>query len=98
MPSPYAVLGVPTDADDAAIRSRYVELIREFSPENAPERFAAIRVAFEAIQTVDLRAKRRIIDMPEDDTLEQLAEELAVGLTRRRVGLNELVRGLPVTK
>jgi len=96
MPSPYAVLGVGPDADDAAIRSRYLELIREFSPENAPVRFARIRAAFEKIQTVELRADRLVLEIVADDTPEELAEELAVGLPRRRLGLHELVRGLPV--
>ena len=95
MPSPFVVLGVPADADDAAIRGRYLELIREFSPENAPERFAAIRAAFEKIQTVESRADRRILTIVADDTVEELAAELAVGLPRRRLGLDELLRNLP---
>jgi len=94
MPSAYAVLGVPTDADDAAIRARYLQLIREFSPENAPEAFARIRAAFETIATVAARADRRVLNLRPDDTLEELIAELSVGLPRRRVGLDDLIRGL----
>jgi hypothetical protein len=31
MTDPYAELGLPADADDAAIRRRYLELVKQFS-------------------------------------------------------------------
>ena len=41
MTDPYAVLGLPADSDDETIRRRYLELVRQFSPEHHPEKFAA---------------------------------------------------------
>ncbi len=38
----YETLGLPNDADEAQIRTRYLELVREFPPDRAPERFAEI--------------------------------------------------------
>src|SRR6266478_5994622 len=46
MTDPFLVLELPPDADDAAIRARYLELVRRRPPEQAPERFAAVRIDF----------------------------------------------------
>ena len=51
MTSPFQVLGVPETADDLAIKKAYLRQVRQYPPEQAPERFQAIRGAFEAIQT-----------------------------------------------
>src|SRR5947208_3325862 len=40
MTDPYQVLGIPPDADDAAVRARYLELVRRWPPEQAPEQLA----------------------------------------------------------
>lgn len=50
MNNSYEVLGVTKQATQEEIRQRYLELIREFSPERAPERFAEIREAYEKLQ------------------------------------------------
>ena len=41
MTDPYAVFGLPPDSDDDTIRRRYLELVKQFSPEHYPEQFAA---------------------------------------------------------
>lgn len=48
---PYLALGVPRDADDAAIKRAYFQLVRENPPESAPERFKAIRTAYERVRS-----------------------------------------------
>ena len=45
MSDPYTVLGLALDSTDEAIRRRYLQLVRTYTPERAPERFAAIREA-----------------------------------------------------
>lgn len=91
MPDPYAVLGIPPDADDEGIRRRYLELAREFTPEQHPNRFAAIRAAYEKVKDLDARVQYRLYDIGKDDTIDVLIEEAACRSTRRRVGLKELV-------
>lgn len=49
MHDPFTVLGVDETAGDAEIRRRYLALVREFPPDRAPERFQAIRAAYEAL-------------------------------------------------
>lgn len=51
MTNPFQVLGVPETADDLEIKKAYLRQLRQYPPERAPERFQAIRSAFEAIQT-----------------------------------------------
>lgn len=91
MPDPYETLGVPADADDAAIRRRYLELARAFTPEQHPERFAAVRAAFEKIKTLDDRAYHRLLEAGRECTIESLIEEAACTAGRHRAGLRTLV-------
>src|SRR6476661_5346119 len=53
---PFMTLGVPLDATDADIRKRYLELTVQFPPEQHPDRFAAIRAAYEKVRTLDAPA------------------------------------------
>lgn len=57
VPNPFLVLEIPEDADDAAIRSAYLELVRRYPPESHPEQFQAVADAYEMIKLADKRAK-----------------------------------------
>lgn len=48
---PFAVLGVSESAADAAIKQRYLALVRAFPPDREPDRFQQIRRAYEAVRT-----------------------------------------------
>ena len=96
MPDPYAVLGVPAAADDGAIRRRYLELTREFPPEQHPARFAAVRAAYEQVKDVGARARLRLFGAGKGgDPVEAVVEEAACRTPRRRIGLADLVAALP---
>ena len=97
MPTPYEVLGVPADADDAALRRRYLELTREFSPETAPAQFAAMRKAYEAVQTAAKRAEHFLSKQADDETLETIAEDATCQTNRRRFPLDALLPTAPPT-
>ena len=60
--NPYLILGVSMSADDAEIRRAYLEGVREFPPEHAPERFQAISRAYEMIGSEPSRLKYRLFD------------------------------------
>ena len=91
MPDPYTTLGVPADAGDDAIRRRYLELAREFPPEQHPQRFAAVRSAYEKVKDIDARVQYRLFDAGREDTIEAIIEEAACRAPRRRVGLSTLL-------
>lgn len=45
---PFSILGVSSEASEAEVRARYLELVRQFPPDTAPEEFRKIRWAYEA--------------------------------------------------
>jgi curved DNA-binding protein CbpA len=91
VPDPYTILDVPPDADDEAIRRRYLELARQFTPEQHPERFAAIRHAYEQLKDLESRVRYRLFDAGKEDTIESLIEEAACRTPRRRISLKDLL-------
>jgi hypothetical protein len=48
---PFTVLGVSESADDAAIKQRYLALVRAYPPDREPDRFQEIRQAYDALCT-----------------------------------------------
>lgn len=91
MTDPYEVLGLPAGATDEEVRRRYLELVRQYTPEHYPERFAAVRAAYEALKDATARIKARLFEAGRRDTIEAIIEELACRTPRRRLSLEELV-------
>jgi curved DNA-binding protein CbpA len=91
---PYAVLDLPDDSDDETIRRRYLELVRQYSPEHHPERFAAIRAAYESLRDLDTRLRHRLFEAGRKDSVDALVEELTCRSLRRRTSLRELLASL----
>jgi curved DNA-binding protein CbpA len=54
---PYAVLGLSRNADQAEIRTVYFALVRRHPPEQDPETFKRIRVAYDKLRTAQRRAE-----------------------------------------
>jgi curved DNA-binding protein CbpA len=88
---PYQVLDVPVDADDDAIRRRYLELVREFPPEHSPEKFAAVRAAYESLRDLDTRLRHRLFEAGKNESVEAIIEELSCRSPRRRLSLETLL-------
>jgi curved DNA-binding protein CbpA len=91
MSDPYKVLGLSPDSDDAAIRRRYLELVKQFPPEQHPEKFAAVRAAFESLRDVTTRVQHRLFEAGRADSIDAIIEELACQNSRRRVSLQTLL-------
>ena len=91
MADPYEVLGLPADADDEAIRRRYLELVRRFSPEHHPRRFAEIRAAYESLRDRDARLCHLLFEAGKKETVDAIIEEVACRIPRRRVSLQALL-------
>src|SRR5262249_61973790 len=87
---PSSVLEVPTDADDDAIRRKYLELVRRFPPEQNPERFAAIRAAYEALKDVNTRVRHRLFERGRRETIDTLIEEVGGRSARRLLHMKAL--------
>ena len=94
MSDPYQVLDLPAQSSDEEIRRRYLELVRQFPPEKHPERFAAVRQAYENLRDLDTRLSYRLFEAGKKDTIEAIIEELACRSKRRRVPLETLLKVL----
>src|SRR5689334_19966931 len=91
MSEPHAVLGLPPDCDDETIRRRYLELVRQFSPEHHPEKFASIRAAYESLRDLNTRLRYRLFEAGKKDTIDTIVEEIECRSPRRRLSLQTLL-------
>ncbi|MCA1686978.1 MAG: J domain-containing protein [Planctomycetia bacterium] len=89
MTDPHEILGLPRDADEAEARRRYLELVREFPPDRAPERFAEVRAAYDRVRDPVRRLEAQIFDVGQGESLDAIAADL-------RARLRDHVRRLPV--
>lgn len=48
--TPYMILGVSPQADDATIRRAYLELVKKNPPDHNPAKFSRVNAAFELIK------------------------------------------------
>ncbi len=94
MSDPYAELGLPADADDETIRRRYLELVKQYPPDHHPEKFAAIRRAYEQMRDLETRLRHRLFEAGKQESLDALIEEVACRSPRRRLGLKDLLAAL----
>ena len=91
MADPYEILGLSPDSDDEAIRRRYLELVRQYTPERHPERFAAVRQAYESLRDLNTRLRYRLFEAGRNDSVDAIIEELSCRTTRRRLSLESLL-------
>ena len=84
MPNPFDLLGVAEDASDDAIKKAYLQRVREHPPERDPDRFQAIRAAYEAIKTRKDRLSYRLFHQEPPDLAELTTAALRPGDARRR--------------
>jgi curved DNA-binding protein CbpA len=92
MEDPYETLGLTTDADEAEIRRRYLELVREFPPDRAPERFTAIHAAYEALRDPARRLQAQLFqEESKTDSLDGLAADLRRRLRQVRLPVATLL-------
>jgi curved DNA-binding protein CbpA len=91
MTDPYQVLGLPPDATDETIRRRYLELVRQFSPEQHPEKFAEVRAAYEHMKDLNTRLRYRLFEAGKNESVHALIEEIACQSPRRRLSLATLL-------
>ncbi len=85
MSDPYAILGLSRSVDDATIRSRYLDLVREFPPERAPERFAEIREAYDRLRDPVVSLERRLFDVAAPFTFESIVAEARPDIRNTRL-------------
>ena len=94
MTDAYAILGLADDSDDETIRRRYLELVRQFTPEHHPQKFAQVREAYERLKDLNTRLRYRLFEAGKNESIDSLIEELTCRSSRRRVSLSTLLNVL----
>jgi curved DNA-binding protein CbpA len=95
MRDPYLLLGVPEDADDAAIERAYLAGIKQSPPERDAERFQALRAAYESLRTRRDRIAHGLFDHQPPELADLLDRVGPAGAPRRPelAQLQALLRG-----
>jgi len=92
MSDPYETLSLTQDASEAEIRRRYLELVREFPPDRAPERFAAVHAAYEALRDPARRLQTQLFRFETTvDSFEVMATDLHRRLRAARLPVDTLL-------
>ncbi len=91
MHDPYEVLGLDHSAEPEVIRRRYLELVRRHSPEREPERFAAIRQAYDEIRDPIVSLQHRLFSVEAAYTFDSLLEQVRPDLHARRIPTQTLL-------
>ncbi len=75
MKTPYEILDVDDDADDAQIKKAYLAMVRRYPPERFPDDFQKIYQAYDQIKTKEDRLSHRLFHC-ERLSAADIAEEL----------------------
>lgn len=91
MSDPYTILGLPRDCGEGVVRRRYLELVRQYPPDRAPERFTEIRQAYEKLRDPVVRVESRLFDLESGGTMAGIIAEVRQHLRTRRVPTQTLL-------
>ena len=92
----YLTLDVTLEANDQEIRKKYLELIKQHTPEKSPDRFQQVTTAYEKIKSSRARIRTALFEIIENSDTESALQALgeAARPQRVRVGLKTLMQTL----
>lgn len=91
MIDPFATLGLPLHASPDEVRARYLQLVRENPPDRAPERFAAIRAAYDELRDPARQLADQLFTLRSHESLAELRRSLQDKLATQRPSLDALL-------
>ncbi len=91
MVDPHSVLGLSPDVDEAALRRRYLELVRRHPPEKSPQKFAEIREAYEQLRDPVERLKRQMFQIRGNESLDDVIADLRSRVQAARIPTETLL-------
>ena len=91
MNDPYEILGVTRASSAEEIRQRYLELVRQHPPDRDPQRFAAIRAAYEALHDPQTRLRAMLFAFKSDDSLPAILGDVRRRLRAARIPTQTLL-------
>ena len=93
---PAAVLGLPPEAGEEAIRAAYLRKIREYPPDRAPAQFERIRDAYELLRDPRRRTRLMLLGADPWAPLSALLGEREAG--RRFIGPEPWLKAIQALK
>jgi curved DNA-binding protein CbpA len=91
MADPHLILGVSPDVDEAALRRRYLELVRRNPPERCPREFAEIREAYEELRDPVKRIERQVYQVRGSESLDDIIADLRSRVQTARIPTKTLL-------
>ena len=91
MSDPYEVLGLEPGSGDAEIRRRYLELVRRYPPDQHPERFAAVREAYDELRDPVTRLRARLFPTKTHETMDAILADVEQRLRTARIPTKTLI-------
>ena len=91
MSDPYEILGVSRGSSDAEIRRRYLELVRQYPPDRAAERFTEIHQAYEKLRDPVVRMESKLFDLESSETLADVIADVRRQLRKSRIPTRTLL-------
>jgi curved DNA-binding protein CbpA len=85
MVDPHLILGVSPDVDEAALRQRYLELVRKNPPEKCPREFAEIHEAYELLRDPVRQLERQLFQLRGSESLDDVIAELRSRVQTARI-------------
>ena len=88
---PYSVLGLERSASEGEIRARYLQLVKQYPPERAPDRFQEIRRAYAALSDKVAMWERRLFEPVTSGSVVEIIQEHRADLRGRRIPVDLLL-------
>ena len=91
MTDPYQTLGLSSDADEAMVRRRYLELVKQYSPEKSPQKFSEIRAAYDELRDPVRRLTKQILQIRTHESLEDIVADIRARVRSARIPTETLL-------
>ncbi len=91
MSEPHAILGLSPDCGEADVRRRYLELVRQYPPDRAPDRFAEVHEAYAQLRDPVVRIESMLFDLESIGTLAEIIADVRRRLRTARIPTQALL-------
>jgi curved DNA-binding protein CbpA len=91
MADPHEVLGLDRGAGDEEVRRRYLELVRQFPPDRDPDRFVAVRAAYDQLRDPIARMQSQLFNVENRDSMDAILADARQQLRRFRIPTETLL-------
>jgi curved DNA-binding protein CbpA len=91
MTDPHVILGLSPGCGEAAVRRRYLELVRQHPPDRAPERFTEIHDAYEKLRDPVVRLESALFDLESAGALAEIVADVQRRLRTARIPTTTLL-------